>query len=329
MSFLNKNFISLIKLGFSYLRRKNYPFVSVLRLNDACNMSCQYCDSYKLSKSIEINALLSFLDKVYQQGCRFMILTGGEAFLYKDREKLMGWLKNKGIYLVINTNGKLINQQEYVNFISQADEILISIDGPEYYNDLHRGKGSHQRVIQTLDFLISLKKKITLSVVLTKFNAKEEVYDYIKELKFKYGASVGINPVTSHGRINSADYSQASSLSTQELKNFKSYILKHQKSFKEVPSMLLDYLVSPQPFICKTMSYAIYVDVDHGIYPCINVTDRADARFSDIESYDGNYQKRIECQECNCTPLIMGNQMFQKGRLPSAKSVLSIIKRHL
>jgi len=329
MSFIKKNFTSFIKLGFSYLLGKNYPFVSVLRLNDACNMTCSYCDSYKLTKSIEINSLLTFLDKIYQKGCRFMILTGGEAFLYKDREKLMEWFKGKGVYLVINTNGKLINQTEYSQFLQKADEILISIDGPEEFNDLHRGKGTHKKVIQTLDFLKQLKKKITLSVVLTKYNSNEEVYEYIRKLKLDYGASVGINPVTSNGRINSDDFSESSAVPHQELKNFRNYILRHQKSFKEVPAMLLDYLVTPKPFVCKSMSYAIYVDVDHGIYPCINVTDRPEARFSDIESFDGKYQKKIECKECNCTPLIMGNLMFQDGRFPSVKKVFGIIKRHL
>lgn len=329
MSFIRKNVFSLIKLGFSYLTGNNYPFVSVLRLNDACNMACNYCDSYKLTKSIDIDVLITFLDKIYKKGCRFMILTGGEAFLYQDRPKLMKWFENKGIYLVINTNGKLINQADYIEFIQVADEILISIDGPEEYNDLHRGRGTHSKVIQTLDLLVKMKKKITLSVVLTKFNAKDEVYDYIKNIKLKYGATVGINPVTSNGRINSAEYSEQSSLSRHELENFKDYILRHQKSFKEIPAMLLEYIVKPSAFVCKSMSYAIYVDVDHGIYPCINVTDRSDARFSDIESYDGKYKKKIECKECNCTPLIMGNLMLQEGRIPSMKKIFAIIKRHL
>ncbi|MFA7613772.1 MAG: radical SAM protein [Candidatus Caldatribacteriota bacterium] len=329
MSFLRKNLYSFIKLGFSYLLGKNYPFVTVLRLNDACNMSCSYCDSYKLSKAIEINALLSFLDNIYQKGCRFIILTGGEAFLYKDREKLMEWFEGKGIYLVINTNGKLINQSEYTNFLKKADEVLISIDGPEEFNDHHRGKGTHQKVIQTLDFLKQQKKKITLSVVLTKYNSQEEVYEYIRKLKIKYNATVGINPVTANGRINSSDFSHSAAVPHSELKNFRDYINRHRKSFKEIPAMLLDYIVSPRPFICKSMSYAIYIDVDHGIYPCINVTDRPEARFADIESFDGKYQKTIECQQCNCTPLIMGNLMFQDGRFPSLKKVFNIIKRHL
>lgn len=328
MSFLIKNFFSLTKLGIAYLTGRNYPFVTVLRLNDACNMACSYCDSYKLSKSLEINPLISFLNKIYNQGCRFLILTGGEAFLYEHRQELMDWIKDKNIYLVINTNGKLIGKSEYDDFIKSADEVLISIDGPEEFNDNHRGKGTYQKVINTLEFLKSHKIKTTLSVVLTKYNTTIEVLDHIKDLKLKYNASVGINPVTPSGRINNTDYSNENAISESDLEVFRSYIGRNSKSFREVSNLLLDYIYRPRPFVCKTMRFALYIDVDKGIYPCINVTDREDARFSDIVSYNGKYKKEIKCNQCNCTPLIVGNLLLQK-KIPSIKKVFSILRRHI
>jgi sulfatase maturation enzyme AslB (radical SAM superfamily) len=326
MSFIRKNYLSLLKLASSYLTGRNYPFVSVVRLNDACNMACSYCDSYKLSKSVEISPLITFLDQIYQKGCRFIILTGGEPFLYKDRAALMKWFQGKNIYLVINSNGKLIQNTDYQDFLKKADEVLISIDGPEEYNDSLRGHGAHKRVIETLQFLKTRGIKRTLSVVLTKSNSDEDNFAYLRDLKTKYETSIGFNPVTPDGRINNTEFSEINSVPKERLIALKNFIKLNRKIFLETPALLMDYFIAPSPFTCKTMRFALYVDVDHGIYPCINVTHRPEARFSDLESYNGKYQKKIQCQECSCTPLIMGNLMLQE-KLPKPKYIFSILKR--
>ncbi len=326
MSFITKNYHSLFKLGLAYLTGRNYPFVCVVRLNDACNMTCSYCDSYKLSKSVELSPLITFLDQIYQKGCRFIILTGGEPFLYKEREALLEWFRGKNIYLVINSNGKLIQNSSYQDFLKRADEVLISIDGPAEYNDSLRGQGAHKRVLETLQFLKEHHIKRTLSVVLTQMNTHEDNFRYLRELKIRYDTSIGFNPVTPDGRINNSEFSQNNSVPKDRLMALKAFIKLNRKIFLETPALLMDYFISPQPFTCKTMKFALYVDVDHGIYPCINVTHRPEARFSDLESYNGKYQKKIHCQECSCTPLIMGNLMLQE-RLPKPKYIFSILKR--
>lgn len=310
--FFKKNIRSIFKLCYKYFLNKQYPFVVALRLNDFCNLTCTYCDSYQYKENIDFNRLKVFLDKVYKNGCRLYILTGGEPFFYKNRDLLMDWFRNKNAYLVINTNGQLIENEKYKNFIASADDVLVSVDGAESVNDLHRGAGTYNNIIKTLDFLKKEKIKITLSAVLTKKNFSIEQLKHLMFLKKKYKATIGICPMTSDGRINNKTNYNELRLGSDELSQLDQFISGHARVFSEFTKNLLNYIQQPKPFHCKTMKYALYVDVDNNIYPCINVTGRTDAVVSNIDKYNFDVAENVFCTKCSCLPLITANQYFNK-----------------
>lgn len=302
----------MLRLGISYISNKQYPFVVVLRLNDFCNLKCTYCDSYKFSDQIDSEKLFLFLEKVYQSGTRLFILTGGEPYFYAHREKLMNWFAKRNAYLVINTNGQMINTLKYQKFLLQADDVLVSVDGEEEQNDLNRGQGTYKNAIATLDFLQTQKKRITISAVVTKNNFSIKQLEHILLLKKKYNAFVGISPVTADGRINSDSFYKNNKSSQEMLIQIRDFILNHFSVFNEFSKNILDYLVQPKPYSCQTMKYALYVDVDSNIYPCINVTDRKDAIVSNLKDYNFNATTNVYCTKCSCLPLITANGYFNK-----------------
>ncbi len=328
MSFLRKNLYSSLKLVKNYALNQYYPFVVVLRLNDACNMSCEYCESYKFSSSIDYNSLIPFLEKVYKAGCRFLILTGGEPYLYKDRNKLLQWIKNKNIYLVLNTNGKLIADKEYQDFLMEADEVLVSLDGPKEIQDNHRGKGSFDRTIALLDILKKNKIKITISAVITPINIEQYVFDFFKAIKSTYSAYIGFSPVSYSGKINDNTYTRENELNNDNINKLVFLIKKNKNIFKEIPNVLLNYFLKPKPFICKTAQYALYVDSNEMIYPCINVTDRTDAIIGNIKSFTGVPERSVKCKICYCSALVVANLALEK-RPPTLKFLVEISKRYI
>lgn len=246
--------------------------------------------------------------------------------------RLLQWFKSRKSYLIVNTNGKLIDhpqhQIQYRNFLDATDEVLISIDGPEDVTDHHRGVGTFKNVIQTLDYLKSKKIKPTLSAVLTRKTLNLETLEFLKGLKVKYGASIGLSPVTEDGRINNKDFSLSNRPSPEQLTLMKDFVLARKQIFPEINSILLDYFIKPRAIQCKTMRFALYVDVDHQIYPCINVTGRKDAQLGDIDHYNSKFDQKVVCDKCSCTPLIVGNLLLQ-SKIPKPTYITTILSRYL
>ena len=330
MQFLKKNLYSLLRLFISYLGGRSYPFVCVLRLNDSCNMKCSYCNSYKFDDHIDQEDLISFLEQIYDIGCRFLTLTGGEPYLYKHMDILIKWLTNKNIYLVINTNGAAITDKQYRKFLLMADEVLISIDGEEKYNDSNRGAGSFKSAMETLSFLHTQNIKITISSVLTRENTTRNTIDFLGKIAYKYSAKLGLSPVTGRGKINNDSYAHKNYLTVMQLIFLKLYIrhkrnLKQGAPFSTIPDGLFDYYLKPYPLECKTSKYAIYLDAAGDIFPCINVTDDSTKSITSIRSYDRNIVTNIKCNECSCLPLVLGNIMLsnKKNLISHSVGILS------
>ncbi|WP_417335302.1 radical SAM protein [Halobacteriovorax marinus] len=316
-SFIRKNFISIIKLGFSFLLSKKYPFVAAIRLNDQCNLKCDYCDSYKMNKVIPFQDLIAYLDSLHQKGCRMVILSGGEPFLYPHREELMDWLISKNFYISINTNGRSIENSSYRSFIDRADQLMLSLDGSKYSTDKHRGTGCYDAVIKTLDYIKPKKIKATISCVLTKVNTNKETYLHLAEIHKKYNASIEFNPVTERGRINNSEASLSLAPSKDQLIEFRDLFKSAPKLYPNDPTIILNYFINPKPITCKTIKYALYIDVTGDIFPCINVTDLDSAKYSSInEKYPTlNHKKKVTCDVCTCPTLTRANMLLGQSNM--------------
>ena len=315
--FIKKNLSSIIKLGYNFLLRRKYPFVAAIRLNDQCNLKCDYCDSYKMNKVIPYQDLIKYLDNLHKKGCRFVILSGGEPFLYPHREELMKWLTEKNFYISINTNGRSIENSSYVEFINQADQLMLSLDGAQLATDKHRGNGCYQAVIKTLEHTKEKNIKATISCVLTKTNTNAETFFHLSEIKRKYNASIEFNPVTPRGRINNPTTSVELAPSKEQLVKFKSFFTENKKEYPNYPKQMLNYFINPFPINCKTIKYALYIDVTGDIFPCINVTDVDNAKYSSINSNYDNLQenKSLTCDICTCPTLTRANIMLGTGNM--------------
>ena len=69
--------------------------------------------------------------------CGVPVLQGiGEPLLNRDLAAMIGYLKQRDVYVVFNTNAALLTRRRQVELIeSQLDELRVSIDGstPETY----------------------------------------------------------------------------------------------------------------------------------------------------------------------------------------------------
>jgi organic radical activating enzyme len=117
-----------------------------------CNLACEWCDTdFSKYEMLDIDEII---DLVLAFDCDRVIFTGGEPAL-QDLEQLGSKLKNRGIYLSIETNGTL-NVPEIIDWIcvSPKDQLYPNIS-------IKQRKGNELKVVycgQNLNLYDDLKQ---------------------------------------------------------------------------------------------------------------------------------------------------------------------------
>lgn len=142
------------------------PVCLYLEVSNECNLACKTCPiTYG---KVEEPASLS-LDKVKYLVSQFttvkrVVLHGiGEPLLNRELAKIILWLKEKGIYVLFNSNGTLINKRRREALVeSGLDEIRLSLDAatPETFARI-RGKPLFDVIIRNIKGLTALKAERT------------------------------------------------------------------------------------------------------------------------------------------------------------------------
>ena len=96
-----------------------------------CNFNCHYCSTSKnqKSKDISLKKWKSIITQIYNQGCRFITIYGGEPTLRSDLGQLLKFCIELKMYVHLVTNGSLLNEDMLEEFTSYGYFLLgISID---------------------------------------------------------------------------------------------------------------------------------------------------------------------------------------------------------
>jgi len=148
--------------------RKQIPFNGAIIINDLCNLNCKHCTvSSRGGKNVNFKQIEEDLKELYSKGIRFLEITGGEPFLYKDKDKNLGGIisraKEIGFYkILLCTNGTLPIR-------TSADYVWVSIDGSKKIHDKIRGK-TYDLIMKNISE--SNHKKIFVNFTISKLNYK-------------------------------------------------------------------------------------------------------------------------------------------------------------
>ncbi len=143
-----------------------------------CNAKCNMCNIWKHQTRPEEEIDCSYYEKL-PAGLRINI-TGGEATIRKDIDKIFGILYPKAALLELSTNG--YNTDTIVALANKYPNILIrvSLEGLPALNDVKRGTtDGFDHALRTILELKKTKcKNIGFSVVISPDNYKDLIYLY-------------------------------------------------------------------------------------------------------------------------------------------------------
>ncbi|MBA7564744.1 radical SAM protein [Candidatus Atribacteria bacterium 1244-E10-H5-B2] len=164
-----------------------------IRVTKACNFHCKHCyaeGGKKLENELNLGEMKNVIDQLKALNVMEIFFTGGEPFTRRDMVDILNYTNQKGIKILISTNGSLITKgiMEKIGHID-FKQFQISIDGPEEVHDFIRIKGAFTKATKALDLCGKyVKKNLTVGTVLMKYNW--QVLPEVIEIAAEHGADM-------------------------------------------------------------------------------------------------------------------------------------------
>lgn len=140
---------------------------ATIDITNQCNLRCKHCfnsDKYFNDTSTEISDLkiIELLNKLAEFECDSISLLGGEPFMRRNLIAFLSLAKQRNITVNVTTNGILLNNKKYEIIFKEnlISALMFSIDGYDSdSNDLVRGKGSFNKLMNNLDIVNKWRKE--------------------------------------------------------------------------------------------------------------------------------------------------------------------------
>jgi heme b synthase len=146
----------------------------------SCNLNCIHCrassDSGPYPYEFDTKRALTVIDQISEVGRPIVILTGGEPLLRKDVFTLAAYGAEKGLRMVMGSNGTLVTR-DMAKQISQSGikRVSISLDGAtsESHDQFRQVSGAFVRAMEGIARLKEQGVEFQINTTLTRQNVSE------------------------------------------------------------------------------------------------------------------------------------------------------------
>ena len=188
----------------------------------SCNLNCVHCRATAncgpYPGELSTEKCFHLIDEIAAMSSPVIILTGGEPLLRPDIFEIAAYGTNKGLRMVMATNGTLVDSATVKKMIqSGIKRVSISIDGKDApsHDNFRQEKGAFDKAMAGIDAMKEAGMEFQINTTITKANLKQ-IKD-ILELAKKLGAAahhIFLLVPTGRGRdlaeqaITAADYEE-------------------------------------------------------------------------------------------------------------------------
>jgi MoaA/NifB/PqqE/SkfB family radical SAM enzyme len=140
------------------------PVCLYLEVTNRCNLLCTTCPRTYVELEPPADLSWELFVKIVDQlpGLARAVLHGvGEPMLVKNLPKMVRYLKDRGVYVLFNTNGTVLNEKNGRALIAAGlDELRVSLDAstPESYIKV-RGKDYFNRILKNVKAFRALQAR--------------------------------------------------------------------------------------------------------------------------------------------------------------------------
>lgn len=146
--------------------------ILVLNITPKCNMDCKFCfGPDKGNSEITEKRGMEVIDEAVSTGVKKIVFTGGEPLLCSYVYNLLKYAKDKRLFVILHTNGLLINWEVIKRLELLVDQINLPLDGyDEKTNAKLRLPGHFKKVMKILTLLKKSPIRVIISTVVTEKN---------------------------------------------------------------------------------------------------------------------------------------------------------------
>lgn len=171
-----------------------------LDLTSRCNLTCIHClQDAGVAKPNELTTSewLEVIDNFTSFHQSRVTISGGEAMLHPGIFDILKRAKERGLYVILFTNGTLINSKAVAEKLAQyVDKLQMSLDGAtEEVNDKIRGKDCYKKVIQAAHLLEKTPIELDIAVTIMPQNVTD-VEQNLEKLAKRLGPRVNLRVST-------------------------------------------------------------------------------------------------------------------------------------
>lgn len=182
-------------------RRRRIPLNAKFELLPVCNLNCRMCYIRTDMETVRaqggllpVETWLSLARELRDAGTLFLLLTGGEVFLYPEFETLYTQLIEMGFSITLNTNATLIDEK-VMTWLAKRPPQLVSISlygaSDETYEALCGQKNAFTKVDHAIKLLLENGIRVELKTMLNPLNVHDAqaMVDYARAKNVFYEAS--------------------------------------------------------------------------------------------------------------------------------------------
>jgi radical SAM protein with 4Fe4S-binding SPASM domain len=183
-----------------------YPYSCCIEITPECNLRCVHCyvSHCKWEEPVlRYQEWCHIIDQIVDEGCLWLLITGGEPLLHPDFLDIYKYAKKKGMFVSLFTNGTLITPEiadAFTEYQTRGVEITLYGATKKTYEKVTGVAGSYERCIRGIELLLERKIPLSLKTVAITIN-KDEVMamkEYALKLGLKFKWDPNIMPRLDH-----------------------------------------------------------------------------------------------------------------------------------
>ena len=146
-------------------RAERPPVCLYLEVTNRCNLLCETCprtfETLEPPADMSWELFTSIVDQV-PDIARVVLHGVGEPMLVKDLPRMVRYLKDRGVYVLFNTNGTLLQPKQFGTLIdSGLDELRVSLDAADRASYLRvRGKDFFDRIVRDVGRFVAHQRSV-------------------------------------------------------------------------------------------------------------------------------------------------------------------------
>ena len=275
-------------------RRTRTPANGSIELHPLCNMNCDMCYVRLSREEMEAKGRLRTADEwleigrqMKDAGVLFLLLTGGEPFLYPDFRRLYLELRKMGMIITINTNGTLINE-DLAEFFGKYKPRRVNITlygtDEETYDKLCHYPGGYEKTLRGIRLLREQGVDVKVGGSLARANRDDldKLLDIGEELDIPVRVDTYMIPAT---RERDLPYNMQSRLNPEEAARARILALKREMGPEVFPQYVCQSVkradhpepaeAKPGHMSCMAGQCSFTINWQGEMRPCVILTEPA------------------------------------------------------